>query len=71
MVVASPIPGFKDAADDDSDAVETDLAADRDRVVEDQQVWRETESYIRIICAIESDGSSVNHIPGWAGFTEL
>ena len=40
MVVASPIPGFKDtAAGDDSDnAVETDLAADSGRVADDQQV---------------------------------
>ena len=47
MVVASPIPGFKDAAagaEDDSDnAVETDLAADRYRVAENQQVRKEKE----------------------------
>ena len=48
MVVASPIPGFKDAAagtgaDDSDNAVETDLSADRadrGRVAEDQQVRR-------------------------------
>ena len=59
MVVASPIPGFKDAAaagtgaDDSDNPVETDLSADRadrGRVAEDQQVRRER---VIIICVSE------------------
>ena len=68
MVVASPIPGFMDpaagvGADDSDNAVETDLAADRGRVAEDQQVrrGRERESVI-IICVSEQGlGSPIPH----------